>query len=117
MSIGPLEILILLIIFLSILLISRRQTKRICPKCGFAIRSYTAECPSVGRFFRKRKGRVHEDYVSRYRHIAWCPDDCLSLRCLPIKDSKNHRTRPSIVITLDEGKTSLWIPRRSFGFK
>ena len=35
MSIGPLEILILLIIFLSILLISRRQTKRICPQMRF----------------------------------------------------------------------------------
>ena len=55
MSIGPLEILILLIIFLSILLISRRQTKRICPKCGFAIRSYTAGCPECGLVFPKKE--------------------------------------------------------------
>ena len=55
MSIGPLEILILLIVFLGILLISRRQTKRICPKCGFAIRSYTAECPECGTVFPKKE--------------------------------------------------------------
>ena len=56
MSIGPLEVLILLIIFLGILLISRRQTKRICPRCGFAIRSYTAECPECGLIFPRKEG-------------------------------------------------------------
>jgi rubredoxin len=56
MSIGPLEVLILLIIFLGILLISRRQTKRICPQCGFAIRSYTTECPECGLVFPKKEG-------------------------------------------------------------
>ena len=56
MSIGPLEILILLIVFLGILLISRRQTKRICPRCGFAIRSYTPECPECGLVFPKKEG-------------------------------------------------------------
>lgn len=55
MSIGPLEILILLIIFLGVILISRHQTKRICPKCGFAIRSYTTECPECGMVFPKKK--------------------------------------------------------------
>ena len=55
MSIGPLEVLILFIIFLGVLLISRRQTKRICPRCGFAIRSYTAECPECGVIFPKKE--------------------------------------------------------------
>ncbi len=58
MSIGPLEILILLIVFLGILLISRRQTKRICPQCGFAIRSYTTECSECGLVF-PRKEKAH----------------------------------------------------------
>ena len=56
MSIGPLEVLILLIIFLGVLLISRRQTKRICPRCGFAIRSYTAACPECGMIFPRKEG-------------------------------------------------------------
>ena len=56
MSIGPLEVLILLILFLGILLISRRQTKRICPRCGFAIRSYTTECPECGMIFPRKEG-------------------------------------------------------------
>ena len=55
MPIGPWEMLILLIIFVGILLISRRQTKRICPRCGFAIRSYTAECPECGMVFPKKE--------------------------------------------------------------
>ena len=58
MSIGPLEILILLIVLLGIVLISRHQAKRICPRCGFAIRSYTAECPECGMVF-PRKEKVH----------------------------------------------------------
>ena len=58
MSIGPLEVLILLVIFLGILLISRRQAKRICPQCGFSIRSYTPECPECGMVF-PRKERSH----------------------------------------------------------
>ena len=55
MPIGALEMLILLIVFLGILLISRRQTKRICPRCGFAIRSYTAECPECGMIFPRKE--------------------------------------------------------------
>ena len=55
MSIGPLEVLILLTVFLGILLISRRQTKRICPRCGFAIRSYTAACPECGMVFPRKE--------------------------------------------------------------
>ena len=55
MSIGPWEVLILLIIFIGILLISRRQTKRICPQCGFAIRSYTTECPECGMVFPRKE--------------------------------------------------------------
>ena len=55
MSIGPLEVLILLTVFLGILLISRRQTKRICPRCGFAIRSYTAACPECGLVFPRKE--------------------------------------------------------------
>ena len=55
MPIGPWEMLILLIIFVGILLISRRQTKRICPQCGFAIRSYTAACPECGMVFPKKE--------------------------------------------------------------
>ena len=58
MSIGPLEILILLIVLLGIVLISRHQAKRICPQCGFAIRSYTTECPECGMVFpRKERAR------------------------------------------------------------
>ena len=56
---GPWEVALLIIIFFGIILISRYQTKRICPKCGFAIRSYTSECPECGVTFPKKK-RVQE---------------------------------------------------------
>ncbi len=54
MSIGFWEVVVLLIIFLGVLLISRYQTKRICPRCGFAIRSYTPDCPECGLVFPKK---------------------------------------------------------------
>ncbi len=55
MSIGFWEVMIVLIIFLGVILISRHRTKRICPRCGFAIRSYTAACPECGVVFPKKK--------------------------------------------------------------
>ena len=55
MSIGFWEVMILLVVFLAVILISRHQTKRICPRCGFAIRSYTSECPSCGMTFPKKR--------------------------------------------------------------
>lgn len=55
MGIGVWEVLFLLIILIGVVLISRYKTKRICPKCGFAIRSYTSECPECGTVFPKKK--------------------------------------------------------------
>jgi predicted RNA-binding Zn-ribbon protein involved in translation (DUF1610 family) len=55
MSIGFWEVTILLIIFLGVVLVSRYQTKRICPKCGFTIRSYTSDCPECGMVFPRKK--------------------------------------------------------------
>ena len=55
MPIGPWEIAILLIIFLGVILISRYKTKRICPKCGLTIRTYTPDCPACGMVFPNKK--------------------------------------------------------------
>ncbi len=57
MSLGFGEVLILIIILIIVVLVSRYQTKRICPKCGFAIRSYTASCPECGMVFPKKAVR------------------------------------------------------------
>ncbi len=54
MSLGFGEVLILIIILIIVVLVSRYQTKRICPKCGFAIRSYTRSCPECGMVFPKK---------------------------------------------------------------
>jgi len=57
MSIGFWEAMFLLTILTGFILVSRYQAKRICPKCGFAIRSYTAECPECGMKFPKKKAQ------------------------------------------------------------
>ena len=59
MSIGFGEAIFLLIILIGVILVSRYQAKRICPKCGFAIRSYAPECPECGMAFPKKKVREH----------------------------------------------------------
>lgn len=55
MSIGAGEVLFLILIFLGIILVSRIITnvriKRICPKCGFALRSNVTSCSSCGHNF------------------------------------------------------------------
>jgi predicted amidophosphoribosyltransferase len=55
MAIGPWEITVLIVVFFIVIIISRYQTKRICPRCGFAIRSYTSQCPECGLVFPKKK--------------------------------------------------------------
>ena len=55
MHIGPWELVVLIVVFFVVILISRAQTKRICPRCGFAIRSYTAKCPECGVKFPKNE--------------------------------------------------------------
>jgi len=55
MSIGFWEIVILIIVLMIVILVSRYQTKRICPKCGFAIKSYTKSCPECGLVFPKKQ--------------------------------------------------------------
>ena len=55
MSLGFWEIVILIILLMIVVLASRYQTKRICPKCGFAIKSYTKSCPECGMVFPKKQ--------------------------------------------------------------
>jgi hypothetical protein len=62
MQIGPLEVAFLILLFLGIILVSRMvthlQTKRVCPDCGLAMRTYLSSCPSCGCALRlKRKGK------------------------------------------------------------
>lgn len=58
MSIGFWEVVFLLLLFLGIILISRIvtrfQTKRVCPSCGLAIRTDTRTCPECGRNFPRK---------------------------------------------------------------
>ncbi len=53
MQIGPWEVTFLILLFLGIILVSRivtnLQTKRVCPDCGLAMRTYLSSCPSCGR--------------------------------------------------------------------
>lgn len=55
MGIGPWEIVILITVLIIIVLASRYRTKRICPKCGFTIRTYTKSCPECGMVFPKKQ--------------------------------------------------------------
>ncbi len=62
MQIGPFEVIFLILLFLGVILVSRMvthlQTKRVCPDCGLAMRTYLSSCPSCGRNFRiKGKGK------------------------------------------------------------
>ena len=53
MQIGLWEVAFLILLLLIIILVSRLtthlQTKRVCPDCGLAIRTYISSCPSCGR--------------------------------------------------------------------
>ena len=55
MSPGFWEIVILIVVLIIVVLVSRYQTKRICPKCGFVIKSYTQNCPECGMVFPKKR--------------------------------------------------------------
>jgi tRNA(Ile2) C34 agmatinyltransferase TiaS len=55
MSLGFWEVVILIAVLMIVILFSRYQTKRICPKCGFAIKSYTKSCPECGMVFPKKR--------------------------------------------------------------
>lgn len=55
MSLGFWEVVILIILVVIVVLVSRYQTKRICPRCGFAIKTYTKSCPECGMVFPKKQ--------------------------------------------------------------
>jgi len=60
MAIGFREVLFIIFLLLVVILISRFQTKRICPSCGFSIRSYISSCPECGMVFPKKKREVQD---------------------------------------------------------
>ena len=61
MAIGFKEVVFIIFLLLVVILISRFQTKRICPSCGFSLRSYTPSCPECGLVFPKRKRETQGD--------------------------------------------------------
>ena len=52
--IGLSEVCLLLLLFLAVILISRYQAKRICPDCGFVVRSSASTCPDCKRVFGRQ---------------------------------------------------------------
>jgi len=61
MSIGFWEIVILIGVLLIIILASRYKTKRICPRCGFTIRTYARSCPDCGMVFPRKPIQKREE--------------------------------------------------------